>query len=106
AGGGGGVGGGGTPGGGGRGGGGGGGGGAGRRAGGGGGRSRWPIPSENCPARLRATSCRPTKSTSRSTRFREMPCVCARASRWLYAERPVCTERASSSAPTSCSGAA
>ena len=37
---------------------------------------------------------------------REIPCVCASASRWFRAERPVCTERASSSAPTSCSGAA
>ena len=35
-----------------------------------------------------------------------MPWVCASASRWLRAERPVWIDRASSSAPTSCSGAA
>ena len=31
--------------------------------------SRWPIPSENCPTRFRATSCRPTRSISSSTRL-------------------------------------
>ena len=50
--------------------------------------SRWPMPSENWPARLCATSRRPTRSISSSTRRRGMPCVWARASRWLYAERP------------------
>ena len=34
-----------------------------------------------------------------------MPVVAASASKWLRAERPVCTDRASSSAPASCSGA-
>ena len=38
------------------------------------------------------------------TRRFGIPCVCASASRWLYAERPVWTERASRSAPTSYSG--
>src|SRR6478735_9007059 len=65
---------------------------------------RWPMPSENWPERLRATSCRPTRSMSSVTRRFGIPCVCASASRWLYAERPVWTERASRSAPTSYNG--
>ena len=35
--------------------------------------SRWPMPSENCPARLPATSCRPTMSMSSSTRLPRDP---------------------------------
>jgi ABC-2 type transport system ATP-binding protein len=45
--------------------------------------SRWPMPSENCPTRFRATSWRPTRSIISSTRPRGIPWVCARASRWL-----------------------
>jgi hypothetical protein len=33
-----------------------------------------------------------------------MPAVAANANKWLRADLPVCTARASSSAPTSCSG--
>ena len=67
--------------------------------------SRWPMPSENAPARLPATSVRPTMSIRSSTRLVGMPWVAASTRRWLYADRPVCTDLASSSAPTSCSGA-
>ena len=67
--------------------------------------SRCPIPSENWPARFLATACSPTRSMSSSTRRLPMPCVCASASRWLYADLPLCTDRASSTAPTSCNGA-
>ena len=35
--------------------------------------SRWPMPSENWPARLRGTSCRPTRSISSSTRLLRDP---------------------------------
>src|SRR5579862_9257036 len=51
--------------------------------------SRCPMPSEKLPTRFLATSCRPTRSMSSSTRFFPIPCVCASARRWLYAERPV-----------------
>ncbi len=51
--------------------------------------SRWPMPSENPPARLPATSVRPTRSMTSCTRRLEMPVVAARASRWLRADRPV-----------------
>ena len=66
--------------------------------------SRCDMPSEKPPARLRATDVSPTCSSTSSTRVRAMPLAAARLSRWLYAERPGCTARASSSAPTSCSG--
>ena len=69
--------------------------------------SRWPMPSENWPARLSRDVVQadqvdhlvaPGASGSRaSARARAGGC---------RRERPVCTERASSSAPTSCSGAA
>ena len=67
--------------------------------------SRWPMPREKPPARRRATSRRPTASITSSTRERPMPQVWAIASRWWWALRPGWTERASSSAPTSRSGA-
>jgi hypothetical protein len=66
--------------------------------------SRWLMPSEKPPARLSATSCRPTRASTSSTRPAGMPWVWARKSRWLRAERPGCTDLASSSAPTVCSG--
>lgn len=44
-------------------------------------------------------------STTSSTRRRGIPVVAASASRWLNALRPVWMARASSIAPTSCSGA-
>ena len=53
-----------------------------------------------------ATARSPTRSITSSTRRRGIPCVWASASRWLAAERPGWMARASSSAPTSCSGAA
>ncbi len=68
--------------------------------------SRWPIPSENVPDRLPATSVSPVIAITSSTRRREMPVVAASASRWSRALRPLCTAFASSSAPTSRSGAA
>ena len=68
--------------------------------------SRWPIPSENPPTRLAATSARPTISISSPTRRRGTPFVCASASRWLRADRPVCTALASSRMPSSAIGAA
>src|SRR5581483_4111256 len=67
--------------------------------------SRWPIPSENFLTRLRATSVSPTRSMTSSTRRTPMPWVAARASRWLRAERPLWTARASRRAPTSARGA-
>ena len=46
--------------------------------------SRWPMPSENWPARLRATSLEPDHLDQLARRdARPMPCVCASASRWL-----------------------
>ena len=59
------------------------------------------MPRENVPARFFATDSRPTSSISSETRRFGMPWVCASASKWLYAERPVCTDFASSNAPTS-----
>ena len=67
--------------------------------------SRWPIPREKPPTRLAATSARPTRSITSSTRRRPMPFVCASASRWLRADRPVCTALASSMMPSSAIGA-
>ena len=67
---------------------------------------RWPMPRENPPTRLPATSCSPTMSITSSTRRAVMPLVWARASRWLRADRPVCTALASSSTPSSAIGAA
>ena len=66
---------------------------------------RWPIPSENEPADLWATSVRPTDASTSSTRRSPMPTVAPRASRWLRALRLLSTPWASSSAPTSASGA-
>ena len=63
------------------------------------------MPRENPPTRRRATSVSPTRSSTSSTRRRGMPVVSASASKWLYADRPVWTALASSSAPTSRSGA-
>ena len=67
--------------------------------------SRWPIPRENLPARLRATSPKPTMSITSSTRRWLTPLVWASASRWLRADRPVCTALASSKMPSSAIGA-
>ncbi len=64
------------------------------------------MPREKPPTRWSATSVRPTMSRTWSTRDRPIPQVSARASRWLRALRPGWTARASSRAPTSCSGAA
>jgi hypothetical protein len=44
-------------------------------------------------------------SITSSTRVRGTPVVAAMASRWWYADRPVCTALASSSAPTCFNGA-
>ena len=61
---------------------------------------------ERCPARLRATAAQPHQLDHLvDPRRRPMPWVCAIASRWWYAERPVWIARASSSVPTSRSGA-
>ena len=68
--------------------------------------SRWPMPREKRPARWPATSVRPTMSITSSTRRRLTPLVWASASRWLRADRPVCTARASSMMPSSAMGAA
>ena len=69
--------------------------------------SRWLIPSENPPARLPATVAQPDQVDHFLHPLRAAgPGVCARNSRWLKAERPVCTARASSSAPTVRSGLA
>ena len=65
---------------------------------------RWPMPSENLPARLRATLSRPVRAITSSTRLLGMPWVAAMARRCARAERPVCTALASSSTPTSVSG--
>jgi hypothetical protein len=59
------------------------------------------MPSEQPPARMRATSSSPTRLISWSRRERGMPWVAASARRWLRAERPGWKARASSSAPTS-----
>ena len=67
--------------------------------------SRCPMPRENFPARCRATDERPVSSITSCTRRRPMPCVAASARRWLNADRPGWTDPASSSAPTSRSGA-
>ena len=64
------------------------------------------MPRENPPARLPATSRRPTMSITSSTRRALMPLVWASASRWFRADRPVCTALASSSTPSSAIGAA
>ena len=64
------------------------------------------MPRENPPTRLPATSRRPTMSITSSTRRALMPLVWASASRWLRADRPVCTALASSSTPSSAIGAA
>jgi hypothetical protein len=66
--------------------------------------SRCPMPSENLPARLRATASRPVSAITSSTRRFGMPWVAAIARRWSRALRPVCTALASSSTPTSVSG--
>src|SRR5580704_7446165 len=66
--------------------------------------TRWLIPSEKPPVRLRATSVSPTSPRTWSTRDRGRPWVWARKSRGLYALRPVCMARASSRAPTVRSG--
>ncbi len=58
------------------------------------------------PARRPATDSRPTMASTSSTRLAGMPWVCASASRWLRAARPLWTDFASSSAPTCRSGAA
>jgi hypothetical protein len=62
---------------------------------------RWLMPSENRPARRRATASSPTSPSTSSTRRLWMPLLWARQSRWWYAVRPPCTARASSRAPTS-----
>ena len=64
------------------------------------------MPSEKLPTRLRATLCSPTRSITSTTRQVGIPWVCAMASRWWYADRPVWIARASSIVPTSHSGAA
>src|SRR5579863_245452 len=66
--------------------------------------SRCVMPSEKPPARLRATSSSPTRSSTSSTRRAGMSWVWARNSRWSRALRPGCRLRASSSAPTTVSG--
>ncbi len=66
--------------------------------------SRWPIPSENLPARRPATSASPTSPSTSSTRDRGMPLLAASARRWARALRPGWNALASSSAPTSRSG--
>ena len=50
--------------------------------------SRWPMPSENSPARFFATVVQPDEVDHLVDAALGMPCVCASASRWLYAERP------------------
>ncbi|SCF75598.1 hypothetical protein GA0115255_105322 [Streptomyces sp. Ncost-T6T-2b] len=67
--------------------------------------SRWPMPREK-PFTLRwAASVSPAMSMTSSTRRRGMPWVWARAVRWLKADRPGWTDRASSRAPTWVRGA-
>ena len=63
------------------------------------------MPSEKPPTRLRATDSSPVSSMTSRTRCLPKPCVAAIARRWFSAVRPVCTAFASSSAPTSRSGA-
>ena len=65
---------------------------------------RWVIPSENFPARLRATAVSPTRSSTSSTRRGGRALVWASANRWLRALRPGCTALDSSRPPTSRSG--
>ena len=67
--------------------------------------SRCRMPSENPLVRLAATSARPARPSTSSTRRRPIPLVWARPSRWSRAARPPWTAAASSSAPTSCIGA-
>ena len=67
--------------------------------------SRWPIPSENAPARF-GHIVEADHVDDLVDPAGAIPAVAAIASRWLRAERPVWTARASSSAPTSCSGRA
>ena len=66
--------------------------------------TRWLMPSEYPRTRWPATSRRPTRSSTSSTRRRGRPWVWARNSRWLRALRPGCIALASSSAPTVRSG--
>ena len=61
---------------------------------------RCPMPSENPPARRPAASRSPTRARTSSTRASGSPWLSARHARWWRAARPLCTARASSSAPT------
>ena len=63
------------------------------------------MPRENPPARVPATSASPASSITSSTRRRPIPAVRARASRLPRADRPGCTDRASSKMPSSAIGA-
>lgn len=66
---------------------------------------RCPMPREK-PLTLRwAAPVRPARAMTSSTRARGMPWVWASARRWLRADRPGWTERASSRAPTWVRGA-
>src|SRR6202050_2797667 len=65
----------------------------------------WLMPSDKPFARRLATSSRPTRRSTSSTRLRGMPLLWARHSRWSKTRRPPCTALASSKAPTSCMGA-
>ncbi len=62
---------------------------------------RWPMPREKPLTRRSATSVRPVRSRTSSTRRLGRPWVRARPRRWWRAVRPGWTERASSRAPTS-----
>ena len=69
--------------------------------------SRWPIPSEKAPTRLSRDVGEPDELEDLvDARAADPAGRAASARRWLRAERPGWTARASSSAPTSCSGAA
>ena len=66
--------------------------------------SRWPMPSENLPARRPAASASPTSPSTSSTRERGMPLLAASARRWARPLRPGWNALASSNAPTWRSG--
>ena len=66
--------------------------------------SRWPMPSENFPARRSATEVSPTWSSTSSTRRSGMSFESASQRRWPRAVRPGWNALASSSAPTWRSG--
>lgn len=66
--------------------------------------SRWPMPSENVPARRCAASSSPASSITSWTRRAGIRLLRARHRRWFSAVRPGCTALVSSSAPTVRSG--